>query len=292
MGRPVKEGLDYFELDCQLDDKIKLIQAEYGLKGFAIVVKLFQRIYGGHGYYCEWNDDSILLFMSENGLGSENKPLIKSITEACIRRKLFSEELYTKHQILTSSGIQKRYLNAVSRRESVKLEKAYLLVKVAHDQINVNINPINVDRNSVNADRNTQSREEKSREENNNKKRASLAWDVIDQMISGYGFSSGLSDAIRDWVRYKAERNQKYRETGFKNLLSGISAKAESIGEAAVIGAIRGSMSNNYQGIIWEIAEKKPDWKKNQNRFNNFHQREYDFQEMEKELLNTENREP
>lgn len=71
-----------------------------------------------------------------------------------------------------------------------------------------------------------------------------------------------------------------------------ITELAESIGEAAVISAIRGSMSNNYQGIIWEMAEKKPERKKKQNRFNNFHQREYDFQEMEKELLNTENREP
>ena len=288
MGRPVKEGLDYFELDCQLDDKIKLIQAEIGLKGFAIVVKLFQRIYGGHGYYCEWNDDTILLFMSENGLGSENKPRIKSITDACIRRKLFSEELYTKYQILTSSGIQKRYLNAVSRRENVKVEKAYLLVDVAQNQINVSINPINVDRNPINADRNTQRRVEKSREENN-KNHASLTEKMIDHLMSGYDFSSELSDAIHDWVYYKAEKNQKYKETGFRNLLSQISAKSKSIGEAAVIEAIRGSMSNNYQGIIWDLVRKpseKPAAKKN--RFNNFHQRDYDFQDMESRLLNSD----
>ncbi len=39
-GRGNKVGLDYFELDCHMDEKIKLIQAEYGLKGFAIVVML------------------------------------------------------------------------------------------------------------------------------------------------------------------------------------------------------------------------------------------------------------
>ena len=55
MGRQIKEGLDYFDLSCQMDDKIKLIQAEFGLKGFAVVVKLYQKIYGGHGMkmsYC------------------------------------------------------------------------------------------------------------------------------------------------------------------------------------------------------------------------------------------------
>ena len=169
MGRKVKEGLDYFELDCQLDDKIKLIQAEYGLKGYAVVVKLFQKIYGEHGYYCEWNDDTILLFMSENGLDSEKKSLIKSITDACIRRGLFSKELYTKYGILTSHGIQKRYINAVSRRESVKMEKAYLLVEVAKNNISVDGKTVNVCRNSENVDGNGQRRVEKSKEEKRRK---------------------------------------------------------------------------------------------------------------------------
>ena len=45
MPRPIKEGLDYFELDCQMNDKIKLIQAEFGLKGFAIVKEEIRMIY-------------------------------------------------------------------------------------------------------------------------------------------------------------------------------------------------------------------------------------------------------
>ena len=32
MARPLKEGIDYFSLDCYMDDKIKMIQAEFGLK--------------------------------------------------------------------------------------------------------------------------------------------------------------------------------------------------------------------------------------------------------------------
>ena len=53
-GRQNKVGLDYFELDCQMEEKVRLIQAEYGLKGFAVFVKLLQKIYGERGYYCEW----------------------------------------------------------------------------------------------------------------------------------------------------------------------------------------------------------------------------------------------
>ena len=57
MARPRKIGLDYFALDCRDNEKIKLIQAEFGLKGFAIVVKLLQKIYGELGYYCEWDEE-------------------------------------------------------------------------------------------------------------------------------------------------------------------------------------------------------------------------------------------
>ena len=163
MARPIKEGLDYFELDCQLEEKVRLIQAEYGLKGFAIVVKLYQKIYGGFGYYCEWNEDSSLLFMSENGVSSrDEKNLINEIVAACIRRNIFSEKLFIEFGILTSFGVQKRYLNAVSRREKVELIKEYLLISVGKIQDNVCIKSINVDRNSVNVCSNSQSREEKS----------------------------------------------------------------------------------------------------------------------------------
>ena len=57
-----KSGLEYFPLDVVLDDKFELIEAEFGLTGFAVIVKLFQKIYGGQGYYCEWTNEVALLF--------------------------------------------------------------------------------------------------------------------------------------------------------------------------------------------------------------------------------------
>ena len=67
-GRQNKVGLDYFELDCQMEEKVRLIQAEYGLKGFAVFVKLLQKIYGERGYYCEWTQDSDLASCSRPSL--------------------------------------------------------------------------------------------------------------------------------------------------------------------------------------------------------------------------------
>ena len=45
----MNNGINYFPLNVHLDDKFELIEAEFGLKGFAIVVKLFQKIYGQQG---------------------------------------------------------------------------------------------------------------------------------------------------------------------------------------------------------------------------------------------------
>ena len=161
-GRQNKVGLDYFELDCQMEEKVRLIQAEYGLKGFAVFVKLLQKIYGERGYYCEWTQDSELLFMSENGLDSGCLQLLREIVSACIRRNIFSERLYKEYGILTSSGVQKQYLKATVKREVVDLKKEYLLISVPKNRTNVVINSISSTGNSINDGINAHSRVEKS----------------------------------------------------------------------------------------------------------------------------------
>ena len=53
----MSNGISFFPLDVHMDDGIALIEAEFGLTGFAVIVKLYQKIYGGLGYYCEWTND-------------------------------------------------------------------------------------------------------------------------------------------------------------------------------------------------------------------------------------------
>lgn len=163
MARPRKVGLDYFPFECQNDERIRLIQAEYGLKGFAIVVKLLQKIYGEFGYYCEWDEERSLLFASENGSSSDDRNLIEQVLMACIRRFIFSKDMFDKYSILTSSEIQENYLLGASRREYVELKKEYLLIKGTQKYKNVYINSVNVNRNLINVNDNTQSKVKKSK---------------------------------------------------------------------------------------------------------------------------------
>jgi len=154
VGRSPKVGLDYFRLDCHLDDKFKLIEAEYGLKGFAVVVKLYQKIYGERGYYCEWDEDVALVFGAETRLGTS---VVSEIVNAAIKRKLFDRDTFDKYQILTSTGIQKWYFETIGRRERVEVIREYLLIPDANLPKNVYINSISADRKTINADRNQQS---------------------------------------------------------------------------------------------------------------------------------------
>lgn len=160
MARPIKDGVDYFPFDVSLDEKFELIEAEFGLTGFAVIVKLYQRIYS-RGYYCEWTKEVALLFGRSVGLRNN---VVSEIVSACIRRGIFDIDMYDKYEILTSAGIQKRYFEAVSRRKNVNLEKRYLLVDYADFFKNVDINWVNDNINSKNDSTNTQIRVKKSKE--------------------------------------------------------------------------------------------------------------------------------
>ena len=161
MARPLKNGVDYFPLDVSLDQKFELIEAEFGLKGFAVVVKLLQRIYGQQGYYCEWTDEVALLFSRQCGeLGGS---AVSEIITASIKRGIFDRTLYEKYSILTSKGIQKRYFEAIARRKNVVVDGRYLLVSDTEISENVNINLVNVDINQKNDYNNSQSKVKESK---------------------------------------------------------------------------------------------------------------------------------
>lgn len=160
MPRPIKNGLDYFPLDTVMDTKIELIEAEFRLTGFAIVVKLFQKIYGEQGYYCEWTDEVALLFASKNGVGSN---AVSEIVQASVRRGIFDKDLFDKYSILTSAGIQKRYFEAVNRRTQINVISEYLLVSDTILSENVNKNRVNVCNNSINVYKNSQRKVKESK---------------------------------------------------------------------------------------------------------------------------------
>lgn len=163
MARPQKNGLDYFPLDVDIDqdDKVALIEAQHGLIGFAIVIKLLMKIYK-NSYFYEWTEKEQLLFSKRVNVDINS---INVIINDCIRWGIFDNTMYETHRILTSKGIQKRYIEAVGRRQKVSIESKYLVL----DQITVNAYKnlviVNINDNSkeVNVNINPQRKEKESK---------------------------------------------------------------------------------------------------------------------------------
>ena len=282
-GRQNKVGLDYFELDCQMEEKVRLIQAEYGLKGFAVFVKLLQRIYGENGYYCEWTQDSELLFMSENGLDSGCLQLLREIVSACIRRNIFSERLLKEYGILTSSGVQKQYLKATVKREVVDLKKEYLLISVPENRKNVVINSISSYGNSINGVINTQSREEKSREDN-----IYARVSRFNDFFAAYPKQKNMVAAEKEYMlvlrndQSLDERELIIAAENYADAVSVLGTEERYIKNPDRFlkdGAYLDYLDANY------TKPKPPEGKKSGNKFNQIEQHAYDFDELEKELL-------
>ncbi len=157
-----KRGIDFFPLDVQLDDKFALIEAEFGLTGFGVIVHLLQDIYGKEGYYIEWTNDVALIFARKIGL---SVGAVSEIITAAIRRGMFDREIYEKYHVLTSRGIQERYFDAVKRRKILKVKRNILLVDCAQICKDADILEENVNIFSENDNIFRQRREEKSRVE-------------------------------------------------------------------------------------------------------------------------------
>ena len=148
-------GVKYFPLDVCIDSKLEAIENEFGIKGFAVVVKLFQRIYGQEGYYCEWNDEVMLSFATRTCLLGGS--IVSEIVDSALRRGIFNKEIYERFGVLTSKGIQERYLKITNRRKESVIKKEYLLIKctqnpddVDNSSENVDIFNENVDNSSIN----------------------------------------------------------------------------------------------------------------------------------------------
>ena len=164
MARPLKGGVDYFPLDCHFSDSVKLLQAEFGMAGLGVLIRLWQKIYGEKGYFCEWSKEVALLFAQEIGLGGN---VVSEIIRACLRRGIFDQKMYADHGILTSEGIQERYLAITNRRKESSIFGGYALVKCAHREVNVDKNAVNASKNRVIARNNPQSKGNKSKANKN-----------------------------------------------------------------------------------------------------------------------------
>ncbi len=195
MARPQKEGLDYFSLDVDMDqdDKIRLIEAKFKLAGFAILVKLLMKIYK-EGYYYQWTEREQLLFADYI---NEDISLINDVVIEAVKWEFFCPSLYEKHNILTSKGIQKRYLTAAKKRKEITMFEEYFLVEEKDIPQNTTITFVSVIKCRVNSSetpvneelipKGKKRRVKESKEKNIYGEKVHLAEDEYQKLIEQHG---------------------------------------------------------------------------------------------------------
>ena len=228
------KGLPYFLLDCTLDIKFELIEAEFGLKGFAVIVKLFQRIYGIQGYYCEWDSEVVLLFSKQL---NEGRNVVSDIVNRAVERDLFDRHQFEQNGILTSKGIQERFFNATARRKKVYVREEYLMLSVDNLPSNVSIIRKNVYISKENDNISEQRREEKRRGEKTKEEKIIEPVDTEEKI-------NPISDAIQV---YAENIDPAYTPREYELLRSFV--EDNGMDEQLLIAVINTAVDNNAKSI-------------------------------------------
>ena len=146
MPRPLKNGLDYFPLDVRNDDNLELLEAEFGITGWAVIIKIWSKIYE-NGFYYKWTPEHQLLFSKRINVDIN---LINAVIDRCFERQMLDKTKFDKYKILTSDGVQRRYFSAIKRRKIECTHTEYLtentkkLINEINNQDIADINSINV----------------------------------------------------------------------------------------------------------------------------------------------------
>jgi hypothetical protein len=149
MARPTRQGIDYFPLDVELDDKTEMFLIEKEAVGLAVLISVWQLIYKNEGYYIKYNNDLCLLIKKRISVDINS---INDCIKSAVNRNIFDKELFNKEGILTSRAIQKRFFEAAKRKKQVLVYRNYLLIDINsyNNTVIVNINSVNADNNSTN----------------------------------------------------------------------------------------------------------------------------------------------
>lgn len=129
MARPHKYNLQYFPLDVNFfeDHKILLIEEDFALKGSYIALRLLAMIYE-QGYYLEWKDKFEVTIARRLGNGISGA-LVMDVLKSCLKHEFFDRTLFDEHVVLSSKGIQKRWLMVMTQlRRKPEINSTFWLI--------------------------------------------------------------------------------------------------------------------------------------------------------------------
>ena len=295
MARPKQDGLLYFPFDTDFfyaDKRIKRLQAKFENDGLIFYIYLLTEIYR-NGYYISWDEDAAEDAATDLHL---KEGFIEQVLTYLRGRSLLTEStLSTGVTIITSPGIQKRYQEAVkSRKRDVYVDSEIWLlntnetasyIKVTVNQskscVNQSKSCVNQSKSCGNCIKESKVNESKVNNKNNMCKSDALA--LFESLWKLYPVKKGkgqVSDA----------KKMKLLKIGYNEMSRAIERYKKYVESVDYLQYQNGStfFNSGYVDYLDEnYTNKKPASKRPKNSFGDFPQREYDFEELEKQLLSS-----
>lgn len=193
-------------------DGLRIIENEFGLKGYAVFWKLVEKICGSSEGYCiEWDDRVGELFAADLRV---NGSLVRDIVDRLISVGVFDEKLFHDFGILTASFIQDNW-TAVKKR-SYEVKEAYRLDNCAQIQKSVCKKGQNASKKGQNASKSTPNLTKQNLTELNQTERQTPAPDfsAVDLTDDERTELIGLSDrlTVEAHIRSISEWQQQNRK--------------------------------------------------------------------------------
>lgn len=136
MGRRALTGLTYFPMDVDIHNDQKFLEAlelidpegqNFFIRAVAenFLSRIYCKIYSA-GYYLTWTHQDALEIAKSLYTTSTH---LKNILNSFLQTELLSAEVFDKHSVLTSRGIQKRWLKIMSvKRRKIEIDQRFRLV--------------------------------------------------------------------------------------------------------------------------------------------------------------------
>ena len=283
MARHKKRGIEYFSLDCNFfsNRKIKILKSRYGADGITIFIYLLCEIYK-NGYYIIVDDDFYYIVSDDLNMNSDK---VKQVLTFLLERSMFDKQLFQSDAVLTSAGIQERFQLAVktrAKKNPIKVDRFWLLneeetepfIKVTHFEDNSENNTDNSKKNNDNSKKNDIKGKERKGEY------------IYTAPPGTYFADSSLNEAFLLFLKVRQNNGDCLTDEQIQLLKEELSSMSDKPEELTAI--VKKSVMSGWKTFypLKKSRGKKTESKNSKNRFNNFQQREYDFDDYEKQLLN------
>lgn len=293
-GKP-KNGIDYagwsvniFDNDTKID---KLLDA-HGWIGFSIYFYLCLRASGGDGYYYKWCFDDSASTARKMGCGLR-AGTVRETVGYCLQIGLFDKRLFDRWGVLTSKGIQRSYWAVLKTRRSKTVFRELWLLDDSECEGLVFV-PLNKDVQAINNYLQT-----------SNTDMSATNSSVVECSVPNDKNTMCKADALalfeRLWQQYPNKKGKgqvsntqkmKLRQIGFDEMSRAIERyKTELEKDKDWRKPQNGSTFFNSGYVDYLDANYVPGQKQESkgkdsgNSFNHFPQNNYDFDALEKALL-------